>query len=71
MLHLEGHHEGINNGALLQGMKSYPVQFNRIPYYEHLEIVHFFDTMHIGNNLIGTLWRILDGSSDRKNCQDL
>jgi hypothetical protein len=51
MLHLEGRHEGINNGVLPRGMKSYLVQFSRLPYYEHLEIVHLFDTMHIGKNV--------------------
>ena len=39
-------------------MKSYPIQYNRLPYYEHLQIDHLFDTMHIGNNVTETLSRI-------------
>ena len=66
MLH-EGHnhHEGINNG-LPRGMKSYPTQFMRLPYYEELKIAHLFDTMHIGKNVTETLWRIVDGRSDKE-----
>ena len=56
-------------------MKSYPVQFSRLPYYDHPEIVHLFDTMHIEKNVIETLWRILDGRSDKekivKICNDI
>ena len=37
-------HESIN--GIPQGMKSYPKQFNRFPYYEDLWIAHMFDTMH-------------------------
>ena len=33
MFHHEGHHS-IN--GIPQGMKSYPMQFSRIPYYENL-----------------------------------
>ena len=47
-------------------MKIYPIQFNRLPYYEHLQIAHLFDTMHIKKNVAGTLWRILDGSSEKE-----
>ena len=47
-------------------MKSYPFQFNRLPYYEHLQIVHLFDTMHIIKSVADTLWRILDGRSDNE-----
>ena len=66
MLH-EGcnHHEGINNG-LPRGMKSYPAKFMRLPYYEELKISHLFDTMHIGKNVIETLWRIIDGRRDKE-----
>ena len=66
MLH-EGHnhHEGINNG-LPQGMKCYPSQFMRFPYYEELKITHLFDTMHIGKNVTETLWRIIDGRRDKE-----
>ena len=54
MIH-DGHrdHGGIN--GLPRGMKSYHIQFSRLPYYEHLQIVHLFDTMHIGNNVANTL----------------
>jgi hypothetical protein len=47
-------------------MKSYPMKFNRLPYYEHLQIVHLFDTMHIGKNITELLWRILDGRIDKE-----
>jgi hypothetical protein len=75
MLH-EGrhHHEGINNG-LPRGMKCYPAQFMRFPYYEELKIAHLFDTMHIGKNVTETLWRIIDGRRDKekivKICTDI
>ena len=74
MIH-DGHrdHEGIN--GLPRGMKSYPKQFSRFPYYEHLQIVHPFDTMHIEKNVVETLWRILDLRSDKekfvKICDDI
>jgi hypothetical protein len=75
MLH-EGrnHHEGINNG-LPHGMKSYPTQFMRFPYYEELKTTHLFDTMHIGKNVTETLCRIIDGRRDKdkivKICIDI
>ena len=47
-------------------MKSYPKQFSRLPYYEYLLVFHLFDTMHIGKNVAETLWRILDGRSDKE-----
>ena len=52
-------HEGIN--GLLRGMKIYPKQFSKFPYYEHL-----FYTMHIRKNVTETLWRILDLRSDKE-----
>ena len=58
-------HEGIN--GIPQGMKSHPKQFIRFPYYENLQIAHMFDTMHIRKNVAETLWRILDGRSDKEN----
>ena len=74
MIHDGRHdHEGIN--GLPQGMKSYPKQFSRFPYYEHLQISYMFDTMHIGKNVTETLWRILDGRSEKerivKICKDI
>ena len=42
------------------------MQFSRFPYYEHLQIVHLFDTMHIRNNITELLWRILDGRTDKE-----
>ena len=42
-------HEGIN--GLPRGMKIYPKQFNRLSYYEHLQISYLFDTMHIKKNV--------------------
>ena len=66
-------HEGVN--GLPRGMKSYPKQFSRLPYYEHLLIVHLFDTMHIINNVAETLCWILNGRSDKyfffKICSDI
>jgi hypothetical protein len=66
--------EGINNG-LPQGMKSYPTQFMRFPYYQDLKIAHLFDTMHIGKNVTETLWQIIDGRRDKekfiKICNDI
>ena len=65
-------HEGIN--GLLRGMKIYRKQFSRFP-YEHLRIAHMFDTMHIEKNVAETLWRILDGRSEKeknfKICNDI
>jgi hypothetical protein len=56
-------------------MKGFPKQFNRLPYYEQLEITHLFDTMHIGKNITKMLWRILDGRRDKekisKMCSDI
>jgi hypothetical protein len=56
-------------------MKSYLIQFNMFPYYEHLEIPHLFDEMHIRKNVTETLWRIIDGRSDKekivKFCTDI
>ena len=47
-------------------MKSYHKQFSRFPYYEHLQIAHMFDTMHIGKNVTETLWRLLELRSDKE-----
>ena len=56
-------------------MEIYLEHFSRHPYYEHLEIVHLFDTFHIGKNIIETLWKILDGNRDKekivKICNDI
>ena len=56
-------------------MKIYPIQFSRFPYYEHLQIAHLFDTMHIGKNVTETLWRLLDLRSEKdkivKDCKDI
>ena len=57
-------HEGIN--GLPRGMKSYPKQFNRFSYYEHLQIAHMFDTMHIKKNVTETLWILLELRSDKE-----
>ena len=69
----EHDHEGVN--GLPRGMKSYPKQFSRLPYYDHLLVVHLFVTMHIGKNVTETLWQILDGRSDKekmvKICNDI
>ena len=51
---------------LPKGLKCYPRKFNRLPYYENLQIVHLFDTMHIGKNITETLWKILDGRRDKE-----
>jgi hypothetical protein len=56
-------------------MKIHPVQFNWLPYNEHLQITHLFDTIHIRENVTETLWIILDGRSDKeklvKICTDI
>ena len=56
-------------------MKSYPIQFSRLPYYEHLQIVHLFDTMHIGKNVTETLWLLLELRREKdkvvKACKDI
>ena len=56
-------------------MKSYPYQFSRLPYYNDLPIAHLFDAMHIGKNVIETVWKMLDGRRDRekiaKICTDI
>jgi hypothetical protein len=74
MLHRCRHQEGSNDG-LPRGMKHYPTQFMRLPYYEELKIVHLFDTMHIEKNVIETLWRIINGRRDKeknfKICNDI
>ena len=45
------------------------------PYYEHLQISHVFDTMHIKKNVGETLWKILDERSEKeilvKICKDI
>ena len=46
--------QGIDE-KLPKGLKIYPRQFTRFPYYEHLPIMHLFDAMHIGKNVIETL----------------
>jgi hypothetical protein len=38
----------------------------RFPYYEELKIAHFFYTMHIRKNVVETLWRTLDGRSEKE-----
>ena len=50
MLH-DGH-QGIN--GLPHGIKSCPIKFSRLPYYEHLQITHSFDTMYIRKNVTKT-----------------
>ena len=56
-------------------MKSYPIQFSRFPYYEHLQIAHLFDTMHSGKNVTETLWRLLELRREKdkvvKVCNDI
>ena len=74
MIHDGSHdHEGLY--GLPRGMKSYPKQFSRLSYYEHLQISHMFDTMHIRKNVTETLWWILDLRSDKEKivqfCNDI
>lgn len=42
-------------GHLPKGLKIYPKQFSRFPYYEKQQIVHLFDIMYIGKNITETL----------------
>ena len=51
---------------LSKGLKSYPRQSSRLSYYKNLPLMHLFDAMHIGKNVIETLWKILDGRRDRE-----
>ena len=66
-------HEGIN--GLPRAMKNYPKQFSRFPYYEHLQIAHLFETIHIGKNVTETLWRLLELRREKdkvvKVCKDI
>ena len=66
-------HEGIN--GIPRGMKSYHIQFSRLSYYEHLQIAHLFDTMHIGKNVNKTLWWLLELRREKykvvKVCKDI
>ena len=70
-------HEGLQgiNEKLTKVLKIYPRQFSRLLYYENLPIVHLFDAMHIGKNVIETLWKILDGRHEKeklvKICNDI
>ena len=56
-------------------MKIYPKQLSRFPYYEHLQISHLFDTMHIGKNVTEALWRLLELRSEKdkivKVCKEI
>ena len=65
----------LDMNGIPRGMKSYPIQLSRFPYYEHLQIAHLFDTMHIRKNVTGMIWRTLDGRSDKdkigKICSDI
>ena len=74
MLHQGLHREGIDNG-IPRGMKCYPTQFMRFPYYEELKIAHLFDTMHIMKNVTKLLCRIIDSMRDKekivKVCTDI
>ena len=65
MLPIEGHDQGINNEVLPRGMKIYSEQFNGVPYYDYLEIVHLFNTIHMMKNVIDTLQKILDGRRNK------
>ena len=54
--------------------ESYLIQFSRFPYYEHLQIAHLFDTIHIRKNVTEIIWRILDLSDKEKIvkiCKDI
>ena len=36
------------------------------PSFHHPPCINLFDTMHIGKNVIKTLWKILDGRRDKE-----
>ena len=65
MFHQGRHRDGNNNG-LSRGMKCYPTQFMRFPYYEQLKLAHLFEIMHIEKNVTKMSWRIIDGSKDKE-----
>ena len=76
ILWYQGHRRGEGTIIVLPpGMKCYPSQFARLPYYEDLKIAHLFDTIHVGKNVTETLWRTIDGAHDRdkidKICADI
>ena len=52
-----------------------PKQISRLPYYEHLQIAHLFDAMHIGKNVAETLWWLLEIRREKykvvKACKDI
>ena len=56
-------------------MKSYPIQFSRLPYYEHLQIAHLFVTMHIGKNVTKKLWKLMELRREKykvvKSCKNI
>ena len=61
ILWYQGHCCGEGTNIVLRpGMKCYPSQFARLPYYEDLKISHLFDTMHVGKNVTEMLWRTID-----------
>ena len=61
MILLQGRH-----GQLPRGLKRYSTQFSRLPYYEHLQVAHLFDTMHIGKNVTECLWKLIDGRNNKE-----
>jgi hypothetical protein len=47
------------------------MQFSRLSYYENLQIVHLFDTMHMRKNITKLLWRVLDGRTDKERIENI
>ena len=61
--------------GLPRGIKIYPIQFSRFPYYGHQQIAHLINTMHIGKNVTEMIPRILHGRTRKdkigKICSDI
>ena len=53
MIH-DGRSDHEDSNGFPRGMKSYLKQFSRLSYYEHLQIGHLFNTMHIKKNVTET-----------------
>ena len=51
------------------------MKISKFPYYEHLQIAHLFNTMHIAKNVTETLWRLLELRREKdkivKVCKDI
>ena len=64
-------HQSITD-QLPKGLKCYPKEFSRLPYYKQLQILHLFDTMHIGKKYSRDTMEIIGWKAwQRKTCQNV